>query len=143
MRLFQKKIVFLAFSTLLSCSIFSQASKNNNDDEMTPQSFLDTYLKENDAPDFVSKYIHSLDTSLKDVDAHIYFRRFIADTNTRQDNLIRFVEYLSLAGYPNSLIIDNNFEKNIAPIDIYKAVYFANTYSIMEGIPTGPMYQKE
>ena len=36
------------------------------------------------------------------------------------------------------VISENNLSENVAAIDVYKAVYFAVTYTIMDGLPFGP-----
>jgi hypothetical protein len=127
---------------LLTATVISSACLYANDNKgevkNDQESWLLEHLIEKDSPRWASDYIVDLDKKISDTNAHTYFRRFIADRNTRIDNLLKFVEYLSLAGYPVKVISENNLSENVAAIDVYKAVYFAVTYTIMDGLPFGP-----
>lgn len=133
------RTVFLILSTLNAASVFAISSDTNKEDlKTTPQSWLLQYLDEKDSPKWASDYLLSIDEKIHDFDAHIYFRRFIADKNTRLDGILKFIEYLNVSGYSFESISKDPNSLQINPIDIYKAVYFAVTYTIMDGVPSGP-----
>jgi hypothetical protein len=116
----------------------NQEEINNDNSKTDVQVWILDYLNEKDVPTWASDYILSVDKKISNNDAHIFFRRFIADKNTRLDGLLKFVEYLSIAGYPQKVISNNHDQVDIHALDIYKAVYFAVTYTIMDGLPYGP-----
>jgi hypothetical protein len=130
-----KKLLLVA--TVISSS-FLYSNNNESEVKIDQESWLLEHLNEKDSPKWASNYILNLDEKISDANAKVYFRRFIADRNTRIDNLLKFVEYLSLAGYPEQVVLENNISGNISAIDVYKAVYFAVTYTIMDGLPSGP-----
>lgn len=131
--------LLFAFSLLTSFTFAQdQNTEIANEEPITAAEWLSSLLKEKDAPDWVSDYLLCVDVKIKDPRAHTYFRKFIADRNTRLDGVQKFVEYLSLAGYPEAAVTDKNTITNFDAEDIYKAVYFAVTYTIMDGLPKGP-----
>lgn len=103
-------------------------------DENPATQWITTQLKSKDSAEWVKKYILALDDKIQDEQAKIFYRRFLSDSNTRSDSIIKFVEYLNLA--------ESDAQKDLTS-SIYKAVYFAITYTIMDGLPTGPLKQKE
>lgn len=144
----RKLSIVLCLTT--SLCIYGQNTNANNEISPTEQGggtaegpsinvWFNDYLKDKDTPKWVNHYIIALDSRIRNVEACMFFRRFIADSNTRGDTVKRLVEYLTVAGYPASKILPGEGEPiNVNPYDIYKAIYFALTYTIIDGLPVGP-----
>lgn len=112
--------------TLLISSLFAQDAALI--DENPGKQWLTTELKNKSAPEWVRNSILDIDTKIKDETARKFFRRFLSDPATRSDAVTKFVEYLAVA--------------KDEPDTIYKAIYYALTYTIMDGLPTGPLKEE-
>ncbi|MDR3624465.1 MAG: hypothetical protein P4L16_04925 [Chlamydiales bacterium] len=128
---------------LILNSAHAEENGFNNNHIVTEESWLTYHLKEKDVPQWAIDYILALDSKIQDSSTRTYFRRFVADPGNRFDSITKFIEYLSLAGYPEAIISDKQNSSLVLPEAVYKAVYFAITYTIMDGLPDGPLQRSD
>lgn len=97
--------------------------------QQSAEQWIKEQIKDKDLPEWARDNLVTLDQLIQDEETRIFYRRFLLDGRT--DGLIKFSEYQAQFA-----------AEEIVPSDIYKGIYFALTYTLMDGLPYGPLYEE-